>query len=57
MKKNYPSNLTDNQYEAILRIIGDTRKRQHSLSEILEAIFYVLNSGCQWRMLPSDFPA
>ncbi|MDR2885640.1 MAG: transposase, partial [Rikenellaceae bacterium] len=57
MKKNYPSNLTDNQYEAMLRIIGDKRKRQHSLSAILEAIFYVLNSGCQWRMLPGDFPA
>src|SRR5829696_8194944 len=28
----------------------------HSPREILDAIFYVLRSGCQWRMLPHDFP-
>jgi putative transposase len=28
----------------------------HSPREILDAVFYVLKSGCQWRMLPRDFP-
>lgn len=56
MKRDYPSNLTDNQYEAILRIIGDKRKRQCSLKDVFDAIFYLLKTGCQWRMLPSDFP-
>ena len=54
--KDYPTNLTDIQYDTILRIIKDNRKRKHSLKEIFNAIFYVLKTGCQWRMLPSDFP-
>ena len=32
------------------------RPRIHSPREILNAIFYILRSGCQWRMLPHDFP-
>jgi putative transposase len=56
MRKQYPTNLTDRQYKAILAIIGDTRKRRRSLKEIFNAIFYLLKTGCQWRMLPSDFP-
>lgn len=56
MTRNYPTNLTDNQYAAILRIIGDKRKRKYSLREIFNAILYLLKTGCQWRMLPSDFP-
>jgi putative transposase len=28
----------------------------HSPREILDAVFYVLKSGCQWRMLPREFP-
>ncbi|MEG1523389.1 MAG: IS5 family transposase, partial [Bacteroidales bacterium] len=40
----------------MLRPIGDKRKRQHSLKEVLNALFYLLKTGCQWRMLPVDFP-
>ena len=57
MKKQYPSNLTDNQYATILGIIGDTRKRRRSLKDVFDAIFYLLKTGCQWRQLPGDFPA
>ena len=32
------------------------RPRIHSLREILDAIFYLLRSGCQWRLLPHAFP-
>ena len=54
--QNYPTNLTDSQYTTIIRIIGDRRKRKRSLKPIFNAIFYLLKTGCQWRMLPSDFP-
>lgn len=32
------------------------RKRFHSSREILSAVFYLLCSGCAWRMLPHEFP-
>ncbi len=53
--QNYPTNLTESQYRTILAIIGDKRKRERSLKEVFDAIFYVLKTGCQWRMLPSNF--
>jgi putative transposase len=52
----YPTNLTESQYRTILAIIGDTRKRNHSLKEVFDAIFYLLKTGCQWRMLPKEYP-
>ena len=30
--------------------------REHSLREIMKGIFYVLRSGCSWRMMPKDLP-
>ena len=35
---------------------GYGRPRVHSPREILDAIFYILRSSCQWRLLPHDFP-
>jgi putative transposase len=32
------------------------RPRLHSPREILNAVFYLLKSGCQWRTLPREFP-
>ncbi len=34
----------------------DDRKRKHDLHVIWNAISYLIKTGCQWRMLPSDFP-
>jgi putative transposase len=56
MKKTYSTSLTDSQWSAILVILDDKRKRKHTLREIFDAIFYMLKTGCQWRMLPKDFP-
>ncbi|MFA5555513.1 MAG: transposase [Flavobacteriaceae bacterium] len=32
------------------------RKRKYSLRTIWNAIMYLVKTGCQWRMLPNDFP-
>ena len=53
----YETNLTDAQWQGIKKFIpGIERKRKHNLRNILDAIFYLLKSGCQWRLLPNDFP-
>jgi putative transposase len=60
MRKTYPTDLSDAEWNYIEPHLpspkGCGRPRTHSLREILNAIFYVLKSGCQWRLLPHDFP-
>jgi len=60
MRKPYPTDLSDAEWSYIephLPVPKEHgRPRIHSPREILDAIFYVLRSGCQWRMLPHDFP-
>jgi putative transposase len=60
MRKPYPTDLSDAQWNYIEPHLplpkGHGRPRIHDLREILNAIFYVLKSGCQWRLLPHDFP-
>jgi putative transposase len=53
----YPSNLTERQWSFIENIIepNKKRKRKHSLRDIFNALLYLAKSGCQWRMLPSNF--
>ena len=54
---NYPTNLTDNQWEVIENFFSvQERKRKYSLRKIFDVINYLLKTGCQWRMLPKDFP-
>jgi transposase len=35
---------------------GQGRRRQVDLREVLNAVFYILETGCQWRALPRDLP-
>src|SRR5215203_4952041 len=60
MRKRYPTDLSDEEWNYIEPHLpapeGHGRPRTHSLREILNAIFYLLKSGCQWRLLPHDFP-
>lgn len=53
--KEYPTNLTESQWQIIEKILDNKRKRKHKLKEIFNAIFYLLKTGCQWRMLPKEF--
>lgn len=57
----YPSSLTDREWEVlepVLAKVKDPRGRKpvHPPRDILNAIFYVARTGCQWRQLPKDFP-
>jgi putative transposase len=60
MRKPYPSDLTDAQWAIIEPLLPPPptvgRPRLHGLREILNAIFYLNRSGCQWDMLPHDLP-
>jgi transposase len=59
-RKAYPSDISREQYELIREDLESnrrkTRPRKVDLYEIFCAVLYVFKSGCQWRMLPRDFP-
>ena len=60
MRKPYPSDLTDQQWEIIKPLIPVNsvgRPREVEMREVLNTIFYQNRSGCQWDMLPHDLPA
>jgi putative transposase len=53
---NYPTNLSDSQWQVIKEYLNNRRKRKYDLRQIVDGILYLVKTGCQWRMLPSDFP-
>ena len=59
--RRYPTDLSDKEWRCISPHLpsptGQGRPRLHGLRAILDAVFfYVLKSGCPWRLLPRDFP-
>lgn len=54
--KKYSTDLNDLQWQVIENIQKDKRQRGHSLRVIWNVIFYITATGCQWRMLPNDYP-
>lgn len=59
MRKPYPSDLSDEQWailEPLIPVSKLGRPRAVEMREVLNAIFYQARSGCQWDMLPHDFP-
>jgi putative transposase len=60
MRKPYPSDLTDAQWDIVRPLIPVYkvgRPREVDLREVVNAILYLNRSGCQWDMLPHDLPA
>jgi len=53
---SYPTNVSNSQWQFISKFLDVKRNRKYSLREVLNAILYIVKTGCQWRMLPSDFP-
>jgi len=60
MKRSYSTNLTDAEWECLKLHVPPPNKRGrpkiHSTRDVLNAISYVLKSGCTWRLLPREFP-
>jgi len=60
MRRPYLTDLSDAEWECTEGLLptpqNEERPRLHSLRKILNAIFYVVRSGCAWRLLPHDFP-
>lgn len=62
-RKAYTSDLSNEEWDRIKPLIkadshfGRNSRTKFSRREMLNAIFYVLRTGCQWRDLPNDFPA
>jgi transposase len=59
-RKPYPSDLTDEQWAVLEPLLPPPvpagAPRRTDLREVLNAIFYVLSTGCAWSALPHDFP-
>jgi transposase len=57
--ESYPSDVTDEQWALIephLPVHTGGRPRKTDLRGVIDAILYILRTGCQWRYLPRDFP-
>lgn len=56
----YPGDMTDRGRTIIEPVLPPVRRggrlRTTDLRKVMNAIFYIASSGCQWRMLPKDFP-
>jgi putative transposase len=59
-RATYPTDLTDAEYVHLLPHLPPPcargRPRLRPLRVIVDAIFYVVRTGCQWRLLPREFP-
>ncbi len=59
-QKPHPSDLTDQEWAILEPMIPPAkpggRPRTADMREVVNAIFYVLKTGCRWDMLPDDFP-
>ena len=56
----YPSDLTDIEWQYLEPLLPAPmptgRPRKHDLRSIVNGIFYLVRSGCAWRMLPREYP-
>ena len=48
--------MTDKQWEAIKEFFPSGNKSKYHKRSLVEAVLYIVKTGCQWRMLPHDYP-
>ena len=56
MREKYKTDLTDEQWKIIEPLFVGMRKRKWEKRELVNAVLYLVKTGCQWRNLPHDFP-
>ncbi len=56
MRRRYPSDLSELQWERVAPRLIDASERRKRVRDIADAICYRWRTGCSWRMLPHDFP-
>ena len=56
MRQKYETDLTDEQWEVIAPLFSNMRKYKWEKRELVNAVLYLVKTGCQWRNLPHDFP-
>jgi putative transposase len=52
----YESDLTDEQWEKIVKFFPVGNKSKTHKRSLVEAVLYLVKTGCQWRQLPHDYP-
>src|SRR5687768_18544099 len=61
MRKPYATDLTDAQWELVAPHIPRARRggapRRVDIREVVNAVLYITRTGCQWRLLPHEFPS
>ena len=59
-EERYPSDVSDAEWALIAPMIPPQRqggrRRETDMRDVMNAVRYVLRTGCQWRQLPKDFP-
>jgi len=55
-RRRYPSDVSEAQWQEIRLLFIGTRQSKWEKRDLLNAVFYVVKTGCQWRQLPHDFP-
>ena len=55
-RTNYPSDLSDRELEKIKEFFPAGNKSKYDKRNLVEAVIYVVKTGCQWRALPHDYP-
>jgi transposase len=58
--KRYQSDITRDQFERIRPLLESARKKTRprtvDLFDVFNGVLYILKTGCQWRMLPKEYP-
>ena len=59
-RRPYPSDLSDAEWALLEPLLASPERRgrppKGSIRRVADAVFYLLRSGCAWRMLPREYP-